>query len=188
MSAYSTYSDQELVAAIKDRDQLAFAQVYDRYLPLLLRHAVDMLRDEEQARDVVQDIFQMLWEKAGELEIHTSLSSFLYASTRFRILKQIRHSKVAEAYAATLQQEMESGIASTDEQLEEKELRKKIEEGISRLPAKMREVFELSRMQELSHKEIAKQLNLSDHTVKRQVSNALKIMRESLNKGLSFFI
>ncbi|ACU05339.1 RNA polymerase sigma factor [Pedobacter heparinus] len=188
MTTYGSYTDLELAALLRGGDQYAFSEIYDRYMPLLLRHAVDMLHDEDQAQDVVQDIFQMLWEKAGELEIHTSFSAFLYKATRFRVLKQIRHSKIASQYTELVKTEFEKGVASTDEAIDEKELAFKIEKGLAKLPAKMREVFELSRMQDLSHKEIAKQLHLSDHTVKRQVSNALKIMRESLNKGLSLFI
>lgn len=188
MVSYSNYTDQQLTALLKVEDQYAFSEIYNRYMPLLLRHAVDMLHDEDQAQDVVQDIFQMLWEKAGALEIHTSISAFLYASTRFRVLKEIRHSKVANHYADLVKTELEKGVMSTDEAIDEKELARKIENGLSKIPAKMRIVFELSRMQELSHKEIARKLNLSDHTVKRQISNALKIIRESLNKGISLFI
>ncbi|HMI03987.1 MAG TPA: RNA polymerase sigma-70 factor [Pedobacter sp.] len=188
MAAYNSYTDQELFVLLQQGDQIAFAQIYERYLQLLFRHALDMLHDEDEARDVVQDIFQMLWEKAGELEIHTSIRSFLYASTRYRVLKRIRHSKVADQYLSTLRNEFESCVASTDQSIAEKELTKKIEAGLAKLPPKMREVFELSRVHELSYKEIAEQLDLSDHTVKRQVSNALKIMRETLNKSLSLFV
>lgn len=190
MTVYSTLSDLELMALIKGGDQYAFAQIYDRYFPLLLRHAADMLHDKDEAKDAVQDIFQMFWEKAAQLEIHTSLKSFLYVSTRYRVLKQIRRSKVVTHFTDALQEQAEAraDTAATDDDLTEKELIQKIEAGLAKLPAKMREVFELSRIDELSHKEISKKLALSDHTVKRQISNALKIMRESLNKGLFFFI
>lgn len=185
---FSTLSDLELVGLIKEGHSKAFAEIYERYWALLLRHAIGLLKDEDEAKDIVQDVFKVLLEKGTSLEIHTSLSSFLYTSTRYRILNHFRHSKVAESYLATLQSELEPGLPSTDQIIEEKELTRLIENGLEKLPPKMREVFELSRINEYSYREISDKLNLSDHTVKRQISNALKIMRDSLNRGLLFFL
>lgn len=176
-------SDQELLLSLKKGDRAAFAEIYERYWSLLLRHAIGMLRDEDKAQDAVQDIFQMLWEKSLDLTIHTSLSSFLYTSIRYRILDQLKRCKIEERFLSTLQTEIESGVTSTDDAIVEKEFARKIEEGLSKLPPKMRKVFELSRIHEYSYREISEELNLSDNTVKRQISNALKIMRESLKKG-----
>jgi RNA polymerase sigma-70 factor (ECF subfamily) len=187
MLNYSEYSDLKLASFLKDGNRFAFVEIYERYWALLLRHAIGMLHDRDEAKDAVQDVFQMLWEKGGELDIHTSLSSFLYTSLRYRILKQLKHNKVADRYLSTLQNEIESGVASTDLRLEEKELAKRIEDGLNKLPPKMREVFELSRIHQYSYRQISDELHLADNTVKRQISNALKIMRQSLNKGLFFF-
>lgn len=147
-----------------------------------------MFRNEQLSQDAVQDVFQMLWEKKVTLHVHTSLSSFLYTSVRYRILDQLKRDKVQNRFLSTLQTEIESSITSTDDAVAEKDLAKKIEQGLSNLPPKMRRVFELSRIHEQSYREIAEELNLSDNTVKRQVSNALKIMRKSIKKGYSFFI
>ena len=187
MRPKSKLSDAELTDLLKGGDRVAYAELYERYWSLLLRHAVSMLRDSDAAQDVVQDVFQMLWEKRTTLEIHTAISSFLYAATRHRVLSSLKHGKVADRYLATLQNEIESGVASTDLKIEEKELARKIEEGLNKLPPKMREVFELSRLHEYSYQEISAKLNLAENTVKRQISNALKIMRDAVNRGLFFF-
>lgn len=186
MAKNRIYTDQELFGLLKDGKVVAFTQIYERYFALLYRHAYQMLRDRVQAEDVVQDIFQMLLEKRDELELQHSLKAFLYASVRFRILKQFRHNKVVDNYLATLSGMFDSGIGTIDLYIEEKELSKRIEEGISKLPAKMREVFELSRIDELSYSEIAEKLNITEHTVRKQMSNALKIMRESLKNNFIF--
>ncbi|MES2619254.1 MAG: RNA polymerase sigma-70 factor [Bacteroidota bacterium] len=180
-------SDHELLSLLNKGDRNAFAEIYERYWSLLLRHAIGMLNDEDDAQDVVQDIFQLLWEKRTELTIHTSLSSFLYTSTRHRILDRFKHHKVADRFLSTLQSEIEAATSSTDDTIEEKEFVKKFEEGLKQLPPKMRQVFELSRIHEYSYREIAKELDLSENTVKKQISNALKIMRKGLNRGLFFF-
>lgn len=181
------FSDQELVLSLKEGNRAAFAEIYERYWSLLLRHSIGMLKDESIAQDAVQDVFQMLWEKSLSLKIHTSLSSFLYTSIRYRILDQLKRSKIEDRFLSTLKTEIESGVASTDDTIAEKEFAKKIEDGLGKLPPKMRRVFELSRIYEYSYREISEELNLSDNTVKRQISNALKIMRESIKKGYLYF-
>ncbi|WP_442591441.1 RNA polymerase sigma factor [Pedobacter sp. AW31-3R] len=180
-------SDKELILSLKEGKKTAFVEIYDRYWSLLLSHAIRMLQDEDIAQDVVQDVFQMLWEKHLTLNIHTSLSSFLYSSVRYRILDQMKRDKIEDRFLSTLQTEIESGVTSTDDAIAEKEFTRKIEEGLNKLPPKMRTVFELSRIHEYSYQEISKELNLSENTVKKQISNSLKILRNSIKKGYWFF-
>ncbi|AOM79352.1 RNA polymerase sigma factor [Pedobacter steynii] len=180
-------SDLELLLSLKKGNKTAYAEIYERYWSLLLQHAIGMLQDEDIAQDVVQDIFQMLWEKHPVLNIHTSLSSFLYTAVRYRILDQFKRSKIEDRFLSTLLTEMECAVTSTDDAIAEKEFARKMEYGLSKLPPKMRRVFELSRIHEYSYREISEEMNLSDNTVKRQISNALKIMRESVKKGYLFF-
>ncbi len=180
-------SNNRLIELLKTGDREAFAEIYERYWALLFRHALGMLKDEDGAKDVVQDVFTMLWEKAPTLEVHTSLSSFLYTSVRYAVLKRFRHSKVVDNYLSTLNDIMLQGVESTDMYVNEKELSKKIEQELNMLPPKMRRVFELSRIHEYSYREISDELGLADNTVKRQVSNALKILRTRLQIILFIF-
>lgn len=179
----SKSSDQELSISLGAGSRTAFAEIYERYWSVLLSHAIKMLKDEEKAQDAVQDVFQMLWEKSPTLNIHTSLSSFLYTSLRYRILDKLKRDKIEDRFLTTLQTEIESGVSSTDDAMAEKEFARKIEEGLNMLPPKMRTVFELSRMNDYSYREISKELNLSENTVKKQISNSLKILRKSIQKG-----
>jgi len=187
MNSYRVHTDQELFAALKRGEVKVFNEIYERYFGLLYRHAYHMLHDRVQAEDVVQDIFQMLLEKCNELELQHSLKAFLYASVRFRVLKQFRHNKVVENYLSTIVALSENTVQTIDIYIEEKELAKRIEEGLSKLPPKMREVFELSRIDELSYQEISEKLNVTEHTVRKQMSNALKIMRSSFKNSFVIF-
>lgn len=76
---------------------------------------------------------------------------------------------------------------ATDHQIRERQLALKIEREISFLPEKMRQIFELHRKEHLTYKEIAEQLDISDKTVKKQVSNALHILRQRLQLVMIFF-
>lgn len=186
MPAYESYPDSELAVLLRQGDGDAFAEIYERYWALLLSHALKMLGGEEEAKDVVQDVFSTLWLQRTSLDIHTSLSSFLYIAVRYRVLNLFRRSKVAGRYLDALQRNMEEGLPAVDLPLE-KELARRIEEGVGQLPPRMKEIFELSRVHGYSYREIAEKTGLADNTVKRQVSNALKILRVKFGQ-LIFFI
>jgi RNA polymerase sigma-70 factor (ECF subfamily) len=186
MAPYTTLSDAELTVLLKQQDQRAYTVIYERYWALLFRHAGRMLKDEEQAADVIQDLFTVMWTNAETLEINTSLASYLYTSLRNRILKLIRREKVQINYLVTLPDFEKEGHNITDEILREKELQMQIEREIEMLPSKMREIFELSRNAHMSYKQIAEEINIAEGTVKKQVYNALKILRARL--GMTFFM
>jgi RNA polymerase sigma-70 factor (ECF subfamily) len=177
---YNKLSDIELIALLKDEDGTAFTEIYSRYWTVLYLHGRKMLRDDEEARDVVQELFTHLWKNAALIVITESLSSYLYRSVRNRVFNLIEHKKIINDYQKSLVQFLDAGELVTDELIREKELSALIEKEIQLLPPKMRTVFELSRKQHLSYKEIGAQLGISDHTVRRQVSNALSILRTKL--------
>lgn len=177
---YNKLSDVELTALLKDGDHTAFTEIYSRYWAVLYLHGRKMLRDDEEARDVVQELFTYLWKNAALLAVTGSLSSYLYRSVRNRIFNLIERKRIINDYQKSLIQFLEVGELVTDELVRERELSEQIEKEIQLLPPKMREVFELSRKQHLSYKEIGEQLGISDQTVRRQVSNALSILRTKL--------
>lgn len=177
MFDYNSLSDNELFVALKRKDRSAYAQIFDRYWTVLFLHALQMLRDEEDARDIVQELFATLWQKSESIEITNTLSSYLYRSVRNRVFDYIKRRKVMTDYLQSLKDFMEEGGTETDTLIREKQLAEAIENEIAALPPKMRAIFELSRKQHLSYSEIAQQLDISEHTVKSQVSNALRILR-----------
>ena len=186
MTLYTTLTDHELVAFLKDGDKTAFTEIYNRYKGLLYIHAYNRLRNQQEADDVVHELFASLWTKREDLFLKTHLSGYLYQAIRNRIIDVISHKKVASAYMISLQHFIDHSEAVTDHLVRENELSALIEKEISALPAKMREVFELSRKANLSHKEIAGKLELSEMTVKKHVNNALKILRSKF--GLISFL
>lgn len=180
MAAHSTLLDNELVDLLKSGDQNAYTQIYDRYQGLLFVYACKITKDEDEAEDIVQEVFFYLWDKRRTIFFKTSLSAYLYSAVRYKYFNLLDHKKVRANYAGSLQEFMEKGDVQADHVIREKELTRLIEKEISLLPAKMREIFELSRKEHLSHKEIAEKLNLSEKTVKNQINNALKELRVKL--------
>ncbi|MEJ7780177.1 MAG: RNA polymerase sigma-70 factor [Daejeonella sp.] len=177
---YDILSDLQLVSLLKEGDRAAFAEIYDRYIFVMISHAYKKCRDREAAKDVVQEVFAMLWSRRENLQVSTNLSGFLYASIRNIILNQIAHQNVQAKYLDSMLTFSQQEHVITDHLVRENQLAALIEKEIAALTPKMREVFELSRKEHLTHKEIAKKLNISEQTVSKHLTNALKILRIKL--------
>jgi RNA polymerase sigma-70 factor (family 1) len=180
MSAYSIYTDQELVALLKRADEAALTEIYSRYQPILYSHAYRRFPDREQVRDIIQDLFAYLWNNREDLQFTNSLSAYLYSSVRNKILNNFRDQKVKDAFTSSLLEFIDQGHNTTEEWIRERELVNLVEKEVAGLPAQMRLIFEMSRNVQMSHQEIAAELQLSPHTVRTQVRNALRILRVKL--------
>ncbi|MHB1178961.1 MAG: RNA polymerase sigma factor [Daejeonella sp.] len=191
MSKYKAYSDQKLVALLKEGRHAAFTEVYDRYWASMYAHVYKMLRDKEETKDLLQDMFSSLWLKSSELKDETKLSGHLYLSARNRVFNLIQKNKVKSDYLSSTALFLSEAGTETMEKLNEKDLINAIEAEIRNLPPKMRKIFELSRKENLTHKEIGEKLSLSDQTVRKQVQNALRILRpklQTIGAGIGFLL
>jgi len=183
MAAYGTYTDQELVTLLKQGDRNAFTEIFNRYNKLLYNHVYNKLRDEEGSRDLVQDVFVILWEKRDILQ-NINLAGYLFTMSKNRVLNLVSHHKIASDYASSIQSYVQQYTEMADALIREKQLTAIIEAEINALPPRMRAVFILSRHEHLSNKEIAQQLNLSEHTVADQIKKSLKTLRYKIGLGI----
>lgn len=169
-------------------NEAAFTELYERFWPLLYRHAYRMLKDEDEATDVIQEVFTSLWSKAAHITLSGSFSSYLYSSVRNKVLDKIYKTRNQQHYLKSLSNYEDNGTYVTDEQILERELARRIEEEIANLPQRMRITFELSRKQHLSYKEIADATQTTEGTVKKQIYNALKILRPKFYSLIAGFL
>ncbi|MFA5244497.1 MAG: RNA polymerase sigma-70 factor [Pedobacter sp.] len=184
MNDFSSYNDQQLMIQIQSGNDLAFAELYERYWELIFRHVLKMLGNKDDTKDLVQEIFTNLWVKSADIDPDTNLTGYLYVSARNKVINMMRHNKVKKDYLSSLSRFVLESDPSIFKQLDEKDLFTAVEKEIQNLPDKMRGVFELSRKKYLSHKEIALELHISDKTVKKQINNAIKILRLRLTSLL----
>ncbi|MBB5441283.1 RNA polymerase sigma-70 factor (ECF subfamily) [Pedobacter sp. AK017] len=181
MESYPNFTDEKLVSLLQSGDQQAFTEIYHRYKGALYVHAYKRLRSKEDVHDILQELFASLWDKREKIVFTGHLSGYLYQAVRNRIFNHTSFTQVRSDYVVAFQKFMDQGQQPvTDHLVRENELLRLIEKEISELSPKMREVFELSRKGQLSHKEIAAQLSLSEKTVKKHINNALKILRVKL--------
>ena len=177
---YSEFTDSELVRLVKDSNHEAFAEIYNRYAVLMFYKVNQMLRDEEPSKDLVQDLFVALWDKPELVQEDNNLAGYLYVGARNRVLKFIQRNKLKNDHIASLAKYASEISLETIQDIDERELKIIVQREIDNLPPKMKLIFEMSRKDNLSHAEIAGKLGLSDQTVKKQVNNALKILRSKL--------
>lgn len=180
MTAYTHLAEEALVTLLKQSDQQAFAEIYRRYGGKLAGFAASKLYNLEDARDILQDIFVKLWEGREGLNITSNLQSYLFAIVRHRIIDKIRKNVTREEYALAVQSLAVYFEADVDKQIELKDLKNTIERSLDELSPRVREVYKLSRDEGLSNREIAEKLNVSEQTVKNQLSSALKHLRQTL--------
>ena len=180
MSGYGNFTPHELAVLLKEGDQLAFTEIFTRYNSLLYSHVYNKLRDHEQARDIVHEVFYSLWARRATLVVNTNLAGYLFMAARYKIADFLSHKAVEDKYVASLQTYLEGYTEAADHRVRESQLQRIIEDAIATLPPRMQEIFRMSRFDQLSHREIAQRLQLSEETVKDQVKKALKILRDRL--------
>lgn len=183
MSTYKSLTDHELFILTRDGDKHAFEEIYERFNGLLYIYACKMIPDKEDARDIVQEIFVYLWSNPN-IQIKNQLSAYLYTAVRYKIFDWLDKNKSRSNYLQSLEDFSQKGDYVTDDYIREREFASLIEKEVALLPPKMRMIFEMSRQQHLTQKEIAEILHLSDKTVKKQMSNALKVLRLKLTSFL----
>lgn len=184
MYSHNKLSDNALFSLSQKGHHSAFEEIYKRFNGLLYVYAKKIIKNEEEAQDIVQDVFVYLWNNKN-INLKNQLSAYLYTAVRYRIFDWIDKSKIRANYADSLKNFAEQGEFVTDNYLREKEFISLIETEVGKLPVKMRQIFEMSRNLHLSQKEIASQLKISDKTVKKQMGNALKILRLKLASSLT---
>ncbi|WP_295790893.1 sigma-70 family RNA polymerase sigma factor [Mucilaginibacter sp.] len=180
MKDFSSYTDRDLLSLLRESNHTAYTEIYERYSGILYLHAYNKLRNREEAKDILQELFTNIWNRREELRIETSLSGYLYTAIRNRILKQMASKDVEAQYIASVTKYANQWECITDHLTRQNQLATIIENEIESLPAKMKEVFLLSRKTHLSHRQIALRLGITEATAKKQVNNALKILRARL--------
>jgi RNA polymerase sigma-70 factor (ECF subfamily) len=181
----NTISENQLLNDFKTGRKKAFNLIFNRYWEELFIFAFNILKDEDIAKDVVQEVFISVWNRRNESNI-TNLKAYLYQSVKFQTAKVFRDNSLYERYSEVF--EIVSNSNSVEQNLNAKELALLIEKTLLKLPEKCAEVFHLSRDKHLSNKEVADKLNISVSTVENQINKALRIIKSELKEYSYIFL
>ncbi|RDC55266.1 RNA polymerase sigma-70 factor [Pedobacter chinensis] len=182
MARYRTHTDQELAALLKTGDHEAYAEIYNRYIKLLYAFALKRLDDEQEVEDLLHELFMSFWSKREQFNEDTLLAPYLYSAVRYRIINIFSRRKVSAQYLDSFNTYLDNDLSTdeTDHLIRHNELSAQIDKEIEALPKKMREVFQLSRKNGYTRKQIADELGLSEETVKSHMFHALRILKVKL--------
>ena len=180
--------EQLQIKALSEGDITAFEMLFRNYYQPLCNYAYTFLQDKEDAEEIVQSTFLLVWEKRDTLAIRTSVKPYLYAMVRNACLNVLKHEKIKQRFAGEEIALGERGHDNVSHTMESNELEYRIKIAMNELPEQCRMVFKLSRFEELKYSEIAEQLNISVKTVENHMGKALRIMREQLKDYLPLIL
>lgn len=185
---YREQSDKQLLELIGEGDRKGFKELFNRYWESLFAAAIHRLQSEEVAKDVLQELFTELWEKRTTLQIRSNVGGYLFTALKHRIINKIKAETTREKYEKMTIRFYEINELATEHQFSKHYLQEEMEKKVDQLPERCREVFELSRMEQLSHKEIGEQLNISPKTVENHIGRALKVLRPYLKRVVAVLL
>lgn len=177
MNKFASYSDESLASLLHQGDMLAFEVIYKRYWRRLFIAAYQKIGSRESCEELVQDIFTGLWNNKDKVHIHC-LQVYLHTAVRYRVIDYIHREMVRKA--AMVQREEIVVDNCTEEDVLLDDLDDALQREISKLPTRCQLVFKLSRENNLSIKQVASELGISEKTVENQLTKALKLLRMNL--------
>jgi RNA polymerase sigma-70 factor (ECF subfamily) len=180
MRIANTITDIELFNKMKTGDNYAYEMLFNRHWHALFQFSNKLLRSEEEAKDITQSLFLYFWDKRENITIRESVQSYLFQAIRYRSLTRLKELLETPQRIEEVPERLIPVLDDIMQSIDYEEFRLIVEKGMTNLPERTREIFKLSRYEELSIKEIAQKLGISERTVKNQLSFALKILRKSI--------
>lgn len=174
--------EHSLVLRLIDGDEDAFCELYASYKNRLIYFAMRFLKSREYAEDVFQDAFTIVWQGRRFINPDASFSSYLYTIVRNRILNQLRDLDNQDRLKEQILAHAVDYTEETKQQIMADDLRYLIACAMQQLTARQREIFKMSREEQMSHREIADALGISVNTVQEHISTSLRILRMYLEK------
>lgn len=176
--------DKDIKDLTESDGNQAFEELFLEYYPKLTVFAKKYVGDLDTAKEIVQDFFVRFFEKYPQLNIQSSLKSYLYSSIKNSCLNYLNQQKIHLRHSEYVRSQNKDPEANFINLLEQTELEYKIWQEVSGLPNQCKRIFTLSRKEGVKNKEIAEKLGISIRTVETQISKALKILRTNLSQYL----
>lgn len=171
----------ELFELIRHHDKAAYEKLFRQNYTILVRFAKDIVKDQDTAEDLVQEVFVKIWERREKIDIKTSVRAYLYMAVKNHCFSKLkaeqRHAYMDESLADNLLY----SDTDTDKDTDTMDLKQHISNALDKLPPRCALIFKMSRFEYKTYQEIADALELSVKTVENQMGKALQIMRSNLS-------
>jgi RNA polymerase sigma-70 factor, ECF subfamily len=178
----ATPGDKELIASSRQGSQEAFRLLFEKYWNDLFKIAIKRVESTEDVKDILQEVFVSFWNNIHTVQVNDSLGGYLYVTLRNKILnyyeKQARLKTIASQTFTSVESENQAWI-----NLQTRELRQYVSAQLNTMPLQMRNIYLLSREEQLTNAEIAVLMGLAPQTVKNQLYRALRRIRDGLGSA-----
>lgn len=181
-------NDRDLVVRLINNDQEAFCELYARYKERLLYFAMKFVKSREFAEDVYQDAFILIWQGRRFLDPESTFSSYLYTIVKNRILNILRDIENDQKLKSYILANAIDYNDATNQYIHTHELEIILDKALKRLTPRQRQIFEMSRNEQMTHKEIAEILGISVFTVQEHISIALKSIKHYFKEYPSYLV
>lgn len=173
----ASLSDEELWYSILAGDERAFARFYDRYWLRMYKAALYYLRDKDLSEEVVQEVFVLIWNKRHTLDIK-NFAAYLNTTTRYEVFRKLKAAKRSFLeFHENCPSPQNVAYNYGYERLNDIDNSNVLDDCLKNLPKRCKEIFYLSKIQQLTNTEIAEQLGISKHTVENQLAIALRHLK-----------
>jgi len=175
-----TLDDRSLLECIASKDELAFAEIYNRYKSKVYSYAFKILKFEDRAEDIVHEVFLNIWHHPGLSEIE-NLSYYLRRVTANQTLKLLRRHQLEITANKRIFADWQEGHNETEQEIILHDTHAQLHKAIESLPPQQKKVYLLCKEEGLEYKEVAEQLSISRLTVKTHMQHALRFLRSYLS-------
>ncbi|MEJ6981903.1 RNA polymerase sigma-70 factor [Pedobacter sp. P351] len=180
MSNLKHISDENLLALFREGQMSAFDELYNRYWSKLYSQAYKRIGKSEIAEEIVQDFFTSLWINREIVQVHSLFNSYTFSAIRNLVFRHYQKEYNARKYEVAQKMSIVESDFSTEQLIELNDLKRALEHEVESLPPKCKGVFNLSRKEFKTNKEIAAILEISEKTVENHITKALKVLRLSV--------
>jgi len=183
MFLYSTYTDEQLFQLLQSGDQKVFEVIYERYHKQVYAYLLGFVKDNTLAEDLTHEVFMKIWDIRGQVELHTSFSSYLFRICHNKAINALEKiaadMKLRNKVLLHLQSLSSAHVQDAGKLKEYDQL---LENALETLPPQRRKVFQLCREEGKTYDETASQLGISRNTVKEHMVKAQKALRSFLDE------
>jgi RNA polymerase sigma-70 factor (ECF subfamily) len=173
---------EDIIHRLKKDDKSAVDELFSYYYPRLYHFSKSILKIETEIDDILQEVFVKIWLNRQKINNVETFNSYIFTITKNEVLNLIRSNLRDQTFKNELFFRSVAEEYQTSDQVEFNEIETRINQIVTDLPEKRQQVFILSRMEGLSNKEIAQQLNISEKTVEDHITHAIKHIKSSLHE------
>lgn len=174
--------ENDIIRRIREGDKGQFEFLFRSSYSALVKYAKRLIKDNDNAEEIVQDLFFRLWQNKEKIKIESSLNGYLFRSVHNKCLHFIQHQKVVTKYSEEVLRKTDDYPENPSEILQHKELQERIAGILEKLPERCGKIFSMNRFDGFKYAEIAEKLEISVKTVEADMSKALKEFRKELKE------